>query len=312
TTLHGEGVTTYLELGPDAVLTPMTRDTLPPQGSVATLAALRRGRSEPRTATTAAAEAWTRGVAVDWAALTGAANTGRVLDLPTYPFQRKRFWLEAPAGAVARPSSPEARFWEAVEAEDLGALAAALGVDTAEVFGGALSLLASWRRAALSADQVDSGTTGEAVGTADAPTFTEVLAGLPDGEQETLLLDLVRDEIVVLQGYRGRDEVDGERSLKDMGFDSMAAVGLRNRLAEVVGFALPVTLVFDHPTPAAIAAYVRGRLDRTAQAGHPGVEPHEAGGTGGVETSAEALAELDDASDDDLFALLDRELDPSA
>ncbi|MFF9505349.1 beta-ketoacyl synthase N-terminal-like domain-containing protein, partial [Streptomyces sp. NPDC014656] len=325
TTLHTEGVTTFLEIGPDAILTPMTRDSLPAEGNAVTLAALRRGRPETRTAVTAAAEAWTHGAPLDWEALRGAAGSGRVLDLPTYAFQRKRFWLEA-VEPEARPGSPEARFWEAVESEDLGALAAALGIDTAEAFGGALPLLASWRRAARSTAQAAGGSTGAAEHEDDAPTLAEALAGLPDGERATRLLDLVRDEIAALQGYAGRDEVDGERSLKDMGFDSMAAVALRNRLAEVVGFALPATLVFDHPTPAAIATYVRVRLDRIAGAGLPAAGSRTSGGAdgaggtdgagtddrGGFDDTAAALAALDDTSDDDLFALLDRELDASA
>ncbi|MET9002969.1 SDR family NAD(P)-dependent oxidoreductase, partial [Amycolatopsis sp. NPDC004169] len=84
-TLEAEGVRTFLELGPDGVLSAMV-------GSAA-VPALRRDRPEERTLLTALAGVWVRGGAVDWAAYLPA---GPRTDLPTYPFQRSRFW-PAPA-----------------------------------------------------------------------------------------------------------------------------------------------------------------------------------------------------------------------
>ncbi|MFF3396758.1 SDR family NAD(P)-dependent oxidoreductase, partial [Streptomyces sp. NPDC002669] len=96
-TLHEEGVTTYLELGPDPVLTSLVRnafedgDELPAAAPV-----LRAGRPEDRTFLAALATADTRGTPVDWPALLAGRNA-RVADLPTYAFQRSRYWLETPA-----------------------------------------------------------------------------------------------------------------------------------------------------------------------------------------------------------------------
>ncbi|ASQ94734.1 type I polyketide synthase [Streptomyces sp. 11-1-2] len=97
-TMEAQGVTTYVELGPDGVLTAMAQDCVTGEDA-AFAAALRKDRTEAETLTAAIARAHVRGVAVDWAAFfagTGAQRT----ELPTYPFQRERYWLEAPAGAV--------------------------------------------------------------------------------------------------------------------------------------------------------------------------------------------------------------------
>ncbi|MFJ3232129.1 SDR family NAD(P)-dependent oxidoreductase [Streptomyces sp. NPDC086787] len=89
-TLDGRGVRTFLELGPDAVLTAMAADT----GTEATpVAGLRRDRNEPR----ALVEALTRLPAVDWAAYFGPGRTP--VDLPTYAFQHESYWLDGYTGA---------------------------------------------------------------------------------------------------------------------------------------------------------------------------------------------------------------------
>ncbi|KWV30978.1 hypothetical protein AWV63_20145, partial [Micromonospora rifamycinica] len=96
-TLEAAGVTTYLEVGPDAVLTAMGRDCVTDTDRAALVPVLRGGRDEAATLLTALATLHTRGVPVDWRAW--FAPTGaRVTALPTYPFQRRRLWLDAPAG----------------------------------------------------------------------------------------------------------------------------------------------------------------------------------------------------------------------
>ncbi|WP_408607370.1 type I polyketide synthase [Kitasatospora mediocidica] len=85
--LAAEGVTTFLELGPDGVLTALVQDVVEGVGFVA---ALRRGRPEGVAVLSAVGEVWARGVAVDWSSLVAG---GRRVELPTYAFQRERFWL---------------------------------------------------------------------------------------------------------------------------------------------------------------------------------------------------------------------------
>ncbi|MEV6423377.1 type I polyketide synthase [Streptomyces sp. NPDC051662] len=102
--LGAQGVTACLELGPGGVLTAMARDSFEDLGlDVALVPALQRDRSEPATLLTALAELHVRGVAVDWAAAL-ADRGGRRAELPTYAFQRERYWLSAPSGGAAAPA----------------------------------------------------------------------------------------------------------------------------------------------------------------------------------------------------------------
>jgi polyketide synthase 12 len=90
------------------------------------------------------------------------------------------------------------------------------------------------------------------------------LAGVPEPERENLVLDMVRGEAAIVLGHSGPGAVDAQRAFKDLGFDSLAAVELRNRLNIATGLQLPATLVFDYPTPAVAANFLLGRV----QIGH--------------------------------------------
>jgi polyene macrolide polyketide synthase len=84
-------------------------------------------------------------------------------------------------------------------------------------------------------------------------SFARLLEQAPEDGRASLVLDLVRGETARVLGHRNHDAVDVQRTFKDLGFDSLAGVELRNRLAARVGTTLPATLVFDYPTPTVLA-----------------------------------------------------------
>ncbi|WP_144317130.1 acyltransferase domain-containing protein, partial [Streptomyces sp. sk226] len=112
--LRAEGVTSFLEIGPDGVLSALAENGVP---------LLRRNRPETESALTALAQLYVRGTAVDWAALVPGS---RRIPLPTYPFQRQRFWPEQ-----AVRTADDSRFWTAVDTGELGLDANALAAVTA-------------------------------------------------------------------------------------------------------------------------------------------------------------------------------------
>jgi hypothetical protein len=99
---------------------------------------------------------------------------------------------------------------------------------------------------------------------ADAPDRAAAmrarLAGRDADGQLSGLLDLVRGETAQVLGHSSLSSIGAGRPFKDLGFDSLTAVELRNRLRTVTDLSLPATLVFDHPTPAALAGHLRTEL----------------------------------------------------
>ncbi|MFD7033801.1 type I polyketide synthase, partial [Streptomyces sp. NPDC059917] len=209
TTLQAQGITTYLELGPDQVLTAMVEEG-------ATAAFLRAGKAEDRTVIAALAAAHANGSDVDWSGLLAG---GRRVPLPTYAFQRKRHWIDVP---------------------DL-------------VTGTAATAAAS-----DSSDDEDLGKRGE---------WAARLAGRTERQQQALLTALIARHTVEILGYESADEVDPALSFKDLGYTSLTAVELRSHLAAETELALPTSLVFDYPTPNALALHMVQALLGASDAG---------------------------------------------
>jgi acyl carrier protein len=95
--------------------------------------------------------------------------------------------------------------------------------------------------------------------TSDAGLPT-ILAGLAPAARRRMLLTLVRTHAAEVLGHAGMEAITPDRSFKDLGFDSLSAVNLRNRLATAAGVRLPATLAFDHPSPVALAEWLAGEL----------------------------------------------------
>ncbi|MET9728156.1 type I polyketide synthase [Streptomyces zaomyceticus] len=205
-TMTTEGVTSYLEIGPDGILSALTAGAVP---------ALRRGRDDTLTLLSALATLFTRGVPVDWQALyegTGARRT----PLPTYAFQRSRHWLEP--GTTPTPTRP---------------VLAAGTPDPAPAPRGELG---------------------------------NRLAAMTPAERSRTVTDLTAAHIAAVLGHDKGFRAEARQSFKDLGFDSLMAVELRDLLATATGLRLSGGLLFDHPTPTALAAHLEAELTGAATA----------------------------------------------
>ncbi|MGH3687983.1 MAG: SDR family NAD(P)-dependent oxidoreductase, partial [Pseudonocardiaceae bacterium] len=121
--------------------------------------------------------------------------------------------------------------------------------------------------------QAVSGSDSEAATGAERPVseLVQRLVGLPEAEQSRVLVELVRTEASTVLGHSTTGTVTAGRAFKEVGFDSLTAVELRNRLTAATGVRLPPTVVFDYPNPKALADHLLRELDTLGVAASPAV-----------------------------------------
>ncbi len=93
-----------------------------------------------------------------------------------------------------------------------------------------------------------------------ASSLARMLAAAPEAERDEIAFGVVRTHAAAVLGH-APEAIDKDRPFKDLGFDSLSAIQLRNQLAAITGVKLPATLVFDHPSPVAVARLLRGLVE---------------------------------------------------
>ncbi|WP_329491094.1 SDR family oxidoreductase [Kitasatospora sp. NBC_01246] len=151
----------FVEVSPHPVLAASIQDTVESAEATATVTGtLRRDEGGPERLLASVAGLWAAGVPVDWSAATAG---GRPVELPTYAFQRRRYWLDAEPEEEPEPGGrplADQPFWAAVEQGDIEALARALGAGpdggaAVDALAPALPLLAAWRQRQRTLSVVD-------------------------------------------------------------------------------------------------------------------------------------------------------------
>ncbi|WP_455432233.1 SDR family NAD(P)-dependent oxidoreductase [Streptomyces violascens] len=180
-------------------------------------------------------------------------------------------------------------------------------------------------------------TAGAAGGTGAAATFGHRLREARPEERMRLATDLVRTEAAAVLGHDSAKAIDARREFNDLGFDSLTAVELRNRLSTATGLRLTATLVFDYPTPTALAEHLVAELvdesatgpdllaelerlgsalavsepdarTRAAVAGRLAQILDDWRGTPAEEDGEEVSERIESASTEEIFAFIDNEL----
>ncbi|WP_432001030.1 beta-ketoacyl synthase N-terminal-like domain-containing protein, partial [Streptomyces sioyaensis] len=215
--LTAAGHHTFVEVSPHPVLTMPVQETVEAAGAEgAVVGTLRRGEGGLARFYASLGELYVQGVDVDWSPAF-AAHRPRLVDLPTYAFQRERHWVEHTA---ERP-----------------------------------------RRTAIDEPGRSVGPTADSPGT-NRPT-----------------LDVVRDHAAAVLGHREPSALNMGRTFKDLGFDSVTAVELRNRLNRALTVRLPSTALYNHPSPTRLAGYIDaellGGLHTLEPAHGPATDPDE-------------------------------------
>ncbi|WP_264937273.1 beta-ketoacyl synthase N-terminal-like domain-containing protein, partial [Streptomyces sp. A012304] len=137
-------------------------------------------------------------------------------DLPTYPFQRARHWIDATSSA-------------------------------------------STARTAVTTPRDEPERTQAA--DESLPALVRRFRAAPEAQRTDVLLEGVRAQIMALLGYARPEEIAETATFRELGFESLTAVEMRNRLAAATGLRLPSSLLYDHPTPGRLAAHLTDRLD---------------------------------------------------
>ncbi|QES43775.1 polyketide synthase [Streptomyces venezuelae] len=172
-------------------------------------------------------------------------------------------------------------------AQGLALFDAALAADRATLFPARLDLPALRNQAAQdrlpavfkSLVRAPARRAAAATGAGQASSWVAEMAALEAGERQEALLELVRGQVALVLGIGSGASVEADRAFRELGLDSLTGLELRQRLQTVTGLRLPSTLVFDYPTPTALADFLREEIGGTDAVSAAPVPAAAGGGT---------------------------------
>uniref|UniRef100_UPI0034DF4C85 type I polyketide synthase n=1 Tax=Streptomyces mutabilis TaxID=67332 RepID=UPI0034DF4C85 len=240
--LADAGADAFLEIGPGGVLAALAQQCVDAAAGAVVVPALRKDRDEESALLTALARLHVEGARVDWARVFDGTGARRA-DLPTYAFQRARYWPDTrrPVEGAGSADPLDHAFWTAVEGEDLTGLASDLDVDT-DALGAVLPALSTWRRRRRDQAMVDSHRHQEAWKPLSLPANAPVPSGtwlavvpsaLAEDPWTCAVLDAVGTDVVRLtlgpEDTAGREALAGR--LRGLSADGSALTGVVSLLA---------------------------------------------------------------------------------
>ncbi|WP_344432335.1 SDR family NAD(P)-dependent oxidoreductase, partial [Amycolatopsis minnesotensis] len=211
------GITTFLEAGPGTSLSTAITTSHP---DTTTIPTHRPHTNENHTLATALATLHTHGTPITW-----TTTTGNHLNLPTYPFQRERYWPDTPVKSAASEPADE-RFWEVVANQDVAGFAAALEIGADAGLADLLPALSDWRRRSQEQSTVDGWRYRERW-----TPLGDIVAAL-DGRWVLVVPDSHRDDPLVADCVLALAAGGGDPHRIDVGADDADRLTLITRLAE--------------------------------------------------------------------------------
>ncbi|MEU5052112.1 beta-ketoacyl synthase N-terminal-like domain-containing protein [Streptomyces sp. NPDC021096] len=239
-TLERRGPHVFVEIGPAGTLSALAKRCLPAKDQV-WLTSLQPGVRDDSVLLKAVSRLYEQGLPVSWPAF-HRGSTRRKVALPTYAFDRKRYWLPLTGRTTPQAPTPTP-----------APTAAAAGVAERDTDAPPPALSAPTSAAPL-------------------PPSPEQLAALTADERREALTGFVREVLAATLGFDDACEVEAGANFSELGLDSLGAVDLREALQNALRITLPVSEVFAHPTARLLAAAIDQQLPTTTTAAADAVE----------------------------------------
>ncbi|MEM6405449.1 MAG: beta-ketoacyl synthase N-terminal-like domain-containing protein [Pseudomonadota bacterium] len=238
-TVYAQGATCLLEIGPKPVLLGLARQADGPE-NISYLPGLRAGRDDWQMLLNSLGQLYTRGVVIDWTAFNQPYQRQKVA-LPTYPFQRERYWIsEQQLSGGASSAAQCALIQQSQQAGDVDATIALL--DTQDQLSTTERNILHTLLQYLVVNQQPGN---------EPQTSDRITQAAPE-MRCAVLKDLIKAEVEQVLQLMPEDH----QPFPELGLDSLMAVELRNRLHTITGLELPAGVVFDHPTVQQLAWFI--------------------------------------------------------